>query len=114
MIAEVRKRKNLYKAHRQVLQNRGSAGIDGMTVHELASHLEVNGERIITEVLNHTYVPDAILGVEIPKGKGKTRLLGIPTVTDRWLQQAVSQVLMKKFELNFEPFSFGVLISNFV
>ena len=107
MIAEVRKRKNLYKAHRQVLQNRGSAGIDGMTVHELASHLEVNGERIITEVLNHTYVPDAILGVEIPKGKGKTRLLGIPTVTDRWLQQAVSQVLMKKFELNFEPFSFG-------
>ena len=107
MIAEVRKRKNLYKAHRQVLQNRGSAGIDGMTVHELARHLEVNGERIITEVLNHTYVPDAILGVEIPKGKGKTRLLGIPTVTDRWLQQAVSQVLMKKFELNFEPFSFG-------
>jgi group II intron reverse transcriptase/maturase len=107
MIAEVLKRKNLYKAHRQVLQNRGSSGIDGMTVHELASHLEVNGERIITEVLNHTYVPDAILGVEIPKGKGKTRLLGIPTVTDRWLQQAVSQLLMTKFELNFEPFSFG-------
>lgn len=98
MIAEVLKRKNLYKAHLQVLQNRGSAGIDVMTVYELASHLEVNRDKIITTVLNHTYVPDAILGVEIPKGKGKTRLLGIPTVTDRWLQQALSQVLMAKFE----------------
>ncbi|WP_425391890.1 group II intron reverse transcriptase/maturase [Ekhidna sp.] len=107
MIAEVLRRKNLYKAHRQVLQNKGSAGVDGMTVYELANHLEANRDRIITEVLNHTYVPEAILGVEIPKGKGKTRLLGIPTVTDRWLQQAVSQVLMTKFELNFEPFSFG-------
>jgi len=107
MIAEVLKRKNLYKAHREVFQNRGSAGIDGMTVYELASHLEANRERIITEILNHTYVPSAILGVAIPKGKGKTRLLGIPTVTDRWLQQALSQVLMTKFELDFEPFSFG-------
>lgn len=81
MIAEVLKRKNLYKAHRQVLQNRGSSGIDGMTVHELASHLEVNGERIITEVLNHTYVPDAILGTvrrcgRDTQGKGENPITG--------------------------------------
>ena len=107
MIAEVLKRKNLYRACRQVVRNKGSAGIDGMTVYELESHLESNRDKFITEVLNHTYVPDAILAVEIPKGKGKTRLLGIPTVTDRWLQQAVSQVLATKFELSFEPFSYG-------
>tara|TARA_Y100001949_G_scaffold65621_1_gene55518 strand:- start:200 stop:1480 length:1281 start_codon:yes stop_codon:yes gene_type:complete len=107
MIAEVLKRKNLYRACRQVVRNKGSAGIDGMTVYELENHLESNRDKFITEVLNHTYVPDAILAVEIPKGKGKTRLLGIPTVTDRWLQQAVSQVLATKFELSFEPFSYG-------
>jgi len=107
MIAEVLKRKNLYVACQQVVSNKGASGIDRMAVRELPGHLEANRDKIITEVLNHTYVPDAILAVEIPKGNGKTRLLGIPTVTDRWLQQAVSQVLATKFELNFEPFSYG-------
>ncbi len=90
MITEVLKRKNLYKASRRVERNKGSAGIDGMPVTQLPAYLVANRERIITAVLNHTYVPDAILGVAIPKGKGETRLLGIPTVIDRWLQQAVS------------------------
>lgn len=107
MIAEVLKRKNLYVACQQVVSNKGASGIDRMAVRELPGHLEANRDKIIIEVLNHTYVPDAILAVEIPKGNGKTRLLGIPTVTDRWLQQAVSQVLATKFELNFEPFSYG-------
>jgi group II intron reverse transcriptase/maturase len=107
MIAAVLKRKNLYKAYRQVWQNKGSAGMDGMTVYELANHLEANRGKIITSVLNHTYIPDAILGVEIPKGNGRTRTLGIPTVTDRWLQQAIRQVLATKFELDFELHSYG-------
>lgn len=107
MIAEVLKRKNLYKASRRVVQNKGSSGIDGMAVTKLPGYLEANRDRIITSVLNHTYVPGAILGVAIPKGEGKTRLLGIPTVADRWLQQAVSQVLISKFELNFEEHSYG-------
>ena len=107
MIAAVLKGKNLYKAYRQVWQNKGSSGLDGMTVYELANHLEANRDKIITRVLNHTYIPAAILGVEIPKGNGKTRTLGIPTVTDRWLQQATSQVLATKFELDFEPHSYG-------
>jgi len=107
MIEQVLKRKNLYKAYRQVVRNKGGAGIDGMTTGELTGYLEVNRDRIMTTILNHRYVPDAIMGVAIPKGKGKTRILGIPTVVDRWLQQAVSQVLASKFELDFEDHSYG-------
>ena len=107
MIAEVLKRKNLHKAYRQVVRNGGAAGVDGMPTTELASHLEANRESVLKSILNHTYVPNAIKGVEIPKSNGKKRLLGVPTVEDRWLQQAVSQILMTRFELGFEPYSFG-------
>jgi group II intron reverse transcriptase/maturase len=78
-----------------------------MSVQELTSHIEANRDRILTDILNHRYVPQAIRGVEIPKSNGKVRLLGVPTVTDRWLQQSVSQVLMSKYELDFEDHSYG-------
>lgn len=107
MIEKVLNRKNLYKAYRQVVRNKGSAGVDGMKVTELLSYLESNRDRIATSILNHTYVPKPIKGVEIPKSNGKTRLLGVPTVVDRWLQQAVSQMLMTKYELTFEEHSYG-------
>src|SRR5690554_2380290 len=107
MIETVLNRKNLYKAYRQVVRNKGSAGVDGMKVTELFSYLESNRDRIATSILNHTYVPEPIRGVEIPKSNGKTRLLGVPTAVERWLQQAVSQVLMTKYELTFEEFSYG-------
>ena len=107
MIEQVLKRKNLYKAYRQVVRNKGAAGIDGMTVEELSVYLEANRDKIITSILKFTYVPNAILAVEIPKSNGKTRMLGIPTVVDRWLQQAVSQTLASKFELSFEDHSYG-------
>lgn len=107
MIEQVLKRKNLLKAHRQVVRNKGASGVDGMTVHELASHIEDSRDKILTDILNHRYVPQAIRGVEIPKSNGKVRLLGVPTVTDRWLQQSVSQVLMSKYELDFEDHSYG-------
>ena len=107
MIEKVLNRKNLYKAYRQVVRNKGSAGVDGMNVTELLSFLESNRDRIATSILNHSYVPKPIKGVEIPKSNGKTRLLGVPTVVDRWLQQAVSQVLMTKYELTFEEHSYG-------
>ena len=107
MIEKVLNRKNLYKAYRQVVRNKGSAGVDGMKVTELLSYLESNRDRIATSILNHTYVPKPIKGVEIPKSNGKMRLLGVPTVVDRWLQQAVSQVLMTKYELTFEDHSYG-------
>lgn len=107
MIEQVLKRKNLLKAHRQVVRNKGASGVDDMSVQELTSHIEVNRDRISTAILNHRYVPQAIRGVEIPKSNGKVRLLGVPTVIDRWLQQSVSQVLMSKYELDFEDHSYG-------
>ena len=107
MIEKVLNRKNLYKAYLQVVRNKGSAGVDGMQVTELFSYLESNRDKIATSILNHTYVPKPIKGVEIPKSNGKTRLLGVPTVVERWLQQAVSQVLMTKYELTFEEYSYG-------
>lgn len=107
MIEKVLNRKNLYKAFRQVVRNKGSAGVDGMKVTDLLSYLESNRDKIATSILNHTYVPKPIKGVEIPKSNGKMRLLGVPTVVDRWLQQAVSQVLMTRYELTFEDHSYG-------
>ncbi len=107
MIAKVLQPKNLYKAYRKVVQNKGAAGVDKMTVNELSNFKDNHQKELLYSITNWKYVPRAILGVSIPKSNGKTRLLGIPTVVDRWLQQAVSQVLMTKFELEFEDFSYG-------
>ena len=95
------------RAYRQVKSNKGSAGVDGMSVNDLYQHLTRNRERIESELRQGTYLPQAILGVEIPKSNGKTRLLGIPTVTDRLLQQSVAQVIAIKFEMEFEDYSYG-------
>lgn len=94
-------------AYRQVQKNKGSAGVDGMPVDKLYAHLTTNREHLERTIRADKYLPQAILGVEIPKSNGKVRLLGVPTVTDRMLQQAVSQVLTNKFELEFKAFSYG-------
>jgi RNA-directed DNA polymerase len=107
MIEQVLNRRNVMRAYRQVLSNKGSAGVDGMSVKELYKYLSENRERIETKLREGTYLPQAILGVEIPKSNGKTRLLGIPTVADRLLQQAVGQVIAIKFEMEFEDNSYG-------
>jgi group II intron reverse transcriptase/maturase len=95
------------RAYRQVVSNKGSAGVDGMPVRELYEYLTKNRERIESELRQGKYLPQAILGVEIPKSNGKTRLLGIPTVIDRLLQQSVGQVIAIKFEMEFEDYSYG-------
>ncbi len=107
MIEEVLNRRNVMQAYRQVVSNKGSAGVDGMSVKELYQYLTNNREGIEFELRQGTYLPQAILGVEIPKSNGKTRLLGIPTVADRLLQQAVGQVIAIKFEMEFENYSYG-------
>ena len=107
MIEKILQPKNLYKAYRKVVANKGSSGVDGMSVNELKSYKDQNGIKLMTSILNRKYVAQSIRGVEIPKSNGKTRLLGIPTVVDRWLQQAVSQQLATKFELEFEAESYG-------
>ena len=107
MIGKVLQPKNLYKAYRKVVGNKGAPGVDDMKVGDLRWYLDGHRTHIITSILNRTYVPQAIRGVEIPKGNGKTRLLGVPTVVDRWLQQAVNQQLAIRFELKFEAESYG-------
>jgi len=97
----------MMRAYYQVLSNKGSAGVDGMGVKELYAHLTQNRAQIESSIRGGRYQPQAILGVEIPKSNGKTRLLGVPTVTDRMLQQAVGQVLAAKFEMEFEDYSYG-------
>jgi RNA-directed DNA polymerase len=95
------------KAYRQVKRNDGSAGVDGMSVKELYAHLTKNRGQIETYIRKGKYLPQAIRGKELPKGNGKKRLLGIPTVLDRVLQQAVGQVLGVRFEVEFEDYSYG-------
>ncbi len=107
MIEQVLNPINVKQACRHVIKNKGSAGVDGMSVKELYDYLSMHRERIESELRKGTYLPQPILGVEIPKSNGKTRLLGIPTVTDRFLQQAVGQAIALKFEMNFEDYSYG-------
>lgn len=107
MIEEVLNRRNMMHAYRQVVSNKGAAGVDGRSVKELYSYLRQNREQLESDIRQGNYLPQSILGVEIPKANGKKRLLGVPTVTDRLLQQAVGQVLAVKFELEFEDQSYG-------
>jgi group II intron reverse transcriptase/maturase len=97
----------MHLAFKQVLANKGSAGVDGMGVSELKQHIQKDSEAIVLSIIKGTYLPQPILGVSIPKGNGKTRLLGIPTVTDRWLQQAVAQAITPLFEFEFKEHSYG-------
>lgn len=85
MIAAVLQASNLYFAAHKVMQNKGASGIDGMAVLKLSLYIRTNRERITTSIYSNSYIQQAILGVPIPKEKGKSRLLGIPTVVDRCL-----------------------------
>jgi len=107
MIEQILTGKNLLQAMRKVQQNHGSAGVDHMPVTKLSELMSIDRDELITQVQTGNYLPQAILGVEIPKGNGKVRLLGIPTVTDRLLQQAVLQVITAKFEFEFSDHSYG-------
>ena len=91
MIEQVLKPKNLQRALQQVVANDGSAGVDGMRTTALKDYVDEHQQALCKTILNNQYLAHPILGVEIPKANGKTRLLGIPTVLDRMIQQAVSQ-----------------------
>jgi len=107
MIEQILTRKNLLRAMRKVQKNHGSAGVDHIPVTKLSELMLIDKEELTAKVRSGKYLPQAILGVEISKGNGKTRLLGIPTVTDRLLQQAVLQIMMARFEFEFLDSSFG-------
>jgi retron-type reverse transcriptase len=95
-------------AHARVLSNKGAPGIDGMTVEALWPYLQKNWTRIREELQNGTYVPLPVRRVEIPKSSGKgMRPLGIPTALDRFIQQALLQVLTPLFDPHFSEHSYG-------
>jgi len=107
MIEQVLDWRNIMLAYKQVKQNKGSAGVDGMGTRELYAYLKANREVIEKEIRDGQYLPKPIRAVEIPKRNGKVRTLGIPTVLDRLLQQAVGQVIAIRFETEFDDQSYG-------
>jgi RNA-directed DNA polymerase len=105
---EVLNRENMLAAYRRVVANQGAPGVDGITVDDLASLLRQRWEAIREELLSGKYVPSPVRKVEIPKPGGKgVRMLGIPTVVDRLIQQALLQVLTLLFDPTFSDCSFG-------
>lgn len=98
---------NLKAAYNQVKKKGGAAGIDGMTVNDLLPYLNEHRDKLIQSIKAGYYKPKAVRTVEIPKPDGGTRKLGIPTVIDRMVQQAISQVLQPIFELTFSDSSYG-------
>jgi len=107
MIEEILSKANLTKAYKQVVKNKGSAGVDKMKVTDLKLYLQKHWNELKPTIKNGTYVPQAVKGIEIPKPNGGKRLLGIPTVIDRMLQQAIHQELSEIYDPEFSWFSFG-------
>jgi len=93
--------KNVNEAYRQVKRNGGACGVDQMDVEALLPYLQVHGEYLISSIMGGSYRPNPVRRVEIPKDNGKTRQLGIPTVVDRLVQQAISQVLISIYDRTF-------------
>lgn len=100
-------RGNAKVALKRVRRNKGSPGVDGMTVDELPKHLVEHWEEIRAQLLDGTYQPKPVREVEIPKGGGGVRKLGIPTVLDRFIQQSILQVLQPRFDPTFSEHSHG-------
>ena len=107
LLERVLDKRNLYQAYKQVFANKGAAGIDGMTVDDLLPWLVENADELINRIRLCKYKPKPVKRVEIPKPDGGVRLLGIPTVIDRLIQQAISQILTPIYEQQFSEYSFG-------
>jgi group II intron reverse transcriptase/maturase len=107
LLEKVLERGNLNEAYKRVKQNNGSPGVDGMKAKELLPYLQSQGENLKQSILGGNYKPQPVRRVEISKPEGGLRLLGIPTVVDRMIQQAISQVLTTVFEKEFSGHSYG-------
>lgn len=107
LMEKVVERSNLRLAYQRVVENKGGPGVDGLTVAELKSWLQRHWPRIRQALLAGEYMPSAIRKVEIPKPTGGIRTLGIPTVLDRLIQQALHQVLQLLFDPEFSESSYG-------
>jgi RNA-directed DNA polymerase len=107
LMEQILSKDNLNAAYLQVVRNKGAAGIDGMEYTELKDYLSENGETIKEQLRTRKYKPQPVRRVEIPKPDGGVRNLGVPTVTDRFVQQAIAQVLTPIFEEQFHDHSYG-------
>ena len=107
LLAQVLDRANLQRALKQVRRNKGAPGIDGMTVDELPQYLQDHWPEIRAHLEAGSYCPQPVKRVDIPKSDGKTRPLGIPTVLDRFIQQAIAQVISAQWEPHFHRHSYG-------
>ena len=107
LMEQILSKENLNAAYLQVIRNKGAEGVDGMMYTELKEHLEKNGEIIKEQLRTRKYKPQPVRRVEIPKPDGGVRNLGVPTVTDRFIQQAIAQVLTPIYEEQFHDHSYG-------
>ncbi|MCC7497977.1 MAG: group II intron reverse transcriptase/maturase, partial [Bryobacterales bacterium] len=107
LMEEVCGRENCKQALSRVKANKGSPGVDGMTVSDLPGYLKQQWPAIREQLLSGTYVPQPVKRVEIPKPDGGVRKLGIPSVLDRFVQQAVMQVLQRRWDRTFSEHSYG-------
>lgn len=107
LMERITNRDNLNRAYKRVKANKGAAGVDGMVINELPLYIRTHGVVIIESLLNGSYQPQATRGVQIPKPAGGKRQLGIPTVLDRVIQQAILQVIEPLFDSKFSESSFG-------
>jgi RNA-directed DNA polymerase len=107
LLERVLERDNLQRALKQVRRNKGAPGIDGMSVDELPEHLKHHWLDIKGDILAGRYRPQPMRRVEIPKPDGRKRMLGIPTVLDRFIQQAIAQIVQAQWEPHFHPDSYG-------
>ena len=107
LLEKILAKDNMNQAYKKVVSNKGVAGVDGITVDEVDSYIRDNKERIFNKIRKRYYKPKPVLRVQIPKDNGKKRNLGIPTVMDRIIQQAMIQVLSPIFEKQFSENSYG-------
>ena len=107
LMEQILSNENLNQAYLQVVRNKGAEGVDGMKYTELKEHLAENGELIKEQLRTRKYKPQPVRRVEIPKPDGGVRNLGVPTVTDRFVQQAIAQVLTPIYEEQFHNHSYG-------
>ncbi|MDX5474292.1 MAG: group II intron reverse transcriptase/maturase, partial [Bacillaceae bacterium] len=107
LLEQILSNQNMNEAYLRVYKNKGASGVDGITVDELKQYLKEHKDELRQRIRTRKYQPQAALRVEIPKENGKMRKLGIPTVVDRVVQQAIHQVLSPIFEEEFSEFSYG-------
>jgi group II intron reverse transcriptase/maturase len=107
LLEKIVHRDNLNLAYRKVKSNKGSHGVDNMSIEETLPYLKENGKELVERILAGTYKPSPVRRVDIPKPNGGTRQLGIPTVIDRMIQQAIVQVINPYFEEVFSDNSYG-------